>query len=134
MNGNGRRHDDRAGEPGVNGTGRHHDHNAAEPGDGLASCRRVLSVEEQISALELGVAFPGYFPVVVIARAGATFLADLTAVIGEAQGEAPFEIRERPSSHGRYVAYHVQMYVESARDALDRREALAALAGVVMLL
>jgi putative lipoic acid-binding regulatory protein len=96
--------------------------------NGGASENRRLAV---IAAIESAHTFPGFFPVVVIARRGEEFEDRLSAALFAAQGTAPFAIRQRASSGGNYVAYHVEVHVESASVALDRRDALARLEGVL---
>jgi putative lipoic acid-binding regulatory protein len=78
--------------------------------------------------------FPGYYPIVVIARREAAFQARLHAAVTSDQDGAPFRIRERPSRQGNYIAYRVEVYVDSPEIALARKSALAALTGVLFLL
>ncbi len=78
--------------------------------------------------------FPGFYPVVVIGQQGPAFLDRLRAAILLAQGSEPFTIRERRSAHGRYVAYHVALYVDTARTALTRKLLLAEVQGVLWML
>jgi putative lipoic acid-binding regulatory protein len=78
--------------------------------------------------------FPAFYPVVVIARQGFEFGAELHATVAAAQGDQPFRIRERKSSGGKYVSYRVEMHVPTARQALARKSLLAQLPGVLVLL
>jgi hypothetical protein len=94
----------------------------------------TLDETEILAAIEAGHRFPDYFPVVVIARQDTDFAALLEATVRLAQGDAPYRITERPSREARYISYHVELYVGTPREALDRRLALAALPGVLMLL
>jgi putative lipoic acid-binding regulatory protein len=94
----------------------------------------TLSEDEVLGILEGSFAFPGFFPVVVIARRETTFDLRLHTALAEAQGEAPFKIEERLSKNGNYVSYHVEVFVDDARTALARKGTLATLPGVLMLL
>jgi putative lipoic acid-binding regulatory protein len=90
--------------------------------------------EELLAAMASRHTFPGFYPVVVIGHHDAAFLDRLRAAILLAQGSEPFTIRERQSSHGRYIAYHVELYVDTPRTALNRKTRLAAVEGVLWLL
>jgi len=121
----------------VTGNGRDADgHGPGSDGHGPSWQIRggALDEDQILAAIEAGHRFPGYFPVVVIARHEADFQALLEATVTQVQGEAPYRIRERPSRQERYIAYRVEIYVGSPREALDRRLVLAALPGVVMLI
>lgn len=89
---------------------------------------------ELVAAMEHSHTFPGFYPVVVIGQHGPDFLGQLTAAILLAQGSEPYTIRERNSAGGRYVAYHVALYVDTARTALHRKQRLAEVPGVLWLL
>jgi hypothetical protein len=97
---------------------------------------RIFEEEEQrlVDAMEGAHEFPGFYPVVVIARHGLGFEAELNASIAAVQGEAPFRIRERSSREGNYISYHVELYVESALEALERKAVIGGIAGVIVLL
>jgi putative lipoic acid-binding regulatory protein len=87
-----------------------------------------------LEAMERSHTFPGFYPVVVIGHGDATFADRLTAAILLAQGSAPYTVRERRSSQGRYVSYHVELYVDTARTALTRKAMLASVEGVLWML
>jgi len=87
-----------------------------------------------VAAMEQAHTFPGFYPVVVIGRHDDGFHDRLRSAVILAQGSAPFTLRQRPSSHGQYVAYHLEIYVDTARVALDRKGYLAAVEGVLWLL
>jgi putative lipoic acid-binding regulatory protein len=93
-----------------------------------------LDESEMEAALELAHTFPGYFPVVVIARHEPTFESRLVEIIVAIQDGAPHTLRRRASRHGSYMSYRIEIHVESARQALSRRNRLSEVEGVVMLL
>ena len=93
-----------------------------------------LDRETRVALLEDAHDFPGPFRIVVIARAGEAFLARLEATVASLQGDEPYTITERPSRKGTYVSYRVEVHVGGGQDALDRKDALAGLPGVVTLL
>ena len=93
-----------------------------------------LDETQQIEALELAHEFPGYFPIVVIARQDEGFTGRLEALVAELQGAAPHRSSQRSSSRGGYVSYRLELYVDSAAEALIRRASLSEMPGVVMLL
>jgi putative lipoic acid-binding regulatory protein len=78
--------------------------------------------------------FPGFFPVVVIAKSDLAFTARLHAALEYVQEGAAFDITERPSSKNNYVSYTVQLHVVDAETALDRKAFLSGLEGVIMTL
>ena len=90
--------------------------------------RRILEAMEEAHD------FPGYYPVVVIARSSDGFEADLQATLAAEQGGAPFRIRERSSREGNYVSYRVELFVATPEAALARKLTLASLSGVLLLL
>ena len=51
-----------------------------------------------------------------------------------AQGTEPYTIRQRQSAQGRYVAFHLELYVDTPRTALARKTMLAAVDGVLWML
>jgi putative lipoic acid-binding regulatory protein len=87
-----------------------------------------------LEAMEQGHTFPGFYPVVVIGHHDPRFHDRLRGAILLAQGSEPFTIRERQSSQGRYIAYHVELYVDTPRTALSRKTLLAEVEGVLWLL
>jgi len=102
--------------------------NGSGPESGDDEARRVLeAMEEEYN-------FPAFYPVVLIARGATGFDERLQAAVAAVQGEAPFRIRERPSSQGTYISYRVELFVADARTALARKAMLAGLSGVLVLL
>jgi len=93
-----------------------------------------FSHAERIELIESSHAFPGIFPIVVIAASDAEFLMTLETTVAAEQGEAPFRIRRRLSREGHYASYRVEIHVESAEMALARQAVLAALPGIRALL
>jgi putative lipoic acid-binding regulatory protein len=87
-----------------------------------------------ILAMEEAHEFPGYYPVIVIAQQGEDFRALLYQTLSVTQGQAPFEVTERPSRKGTYISYRIEIFVESARSALDRKLVISSLEGVLYLL
>lgn len=107
--------------------------------NGAPSRPRVLgevqfSHAERIELIESSHAFPGMFPVVIIAASDAEFMMTLEATVAAEQGEAPFHIRQRLSREGHYASYRIELHVESAEVALARQAVLAALPGIRALL
>lgn len=109
--------------------------NGKPGGNGAAGASDArLTRQELIEAIESGHEFPGLFAIVLIARHDPAFRERLDRAVVAIQGGAPFDIRERESRKGNYVSYHVEVFVESAEEALDRRTAFSALPGVLLLL
>jgi hypothetical protein len=96
--------------------------------------RRLVDEDELLAAMEHSHSFPGFYPVVVIGHHDALFHDRLRGAILLAQGSEPFTIRERHSAQGRYIAYHVELFVDTARTALARKTILAEVEGVLWLL
>lgn len=95
----------------------------------------VVPGEAQLlTAMELSHTFPGFYPVVVIGHHGPDFEDRLRGAILVVQGSEPFTIRERQSAQGRYIAYHVELFVDTARTALSRKTVLAEVEGVLWML
>jgi len=95
---------------------------------------RQFTHAERIELIETRHAFPGPFPIVIIAASDAEFHMTLEATLAAEQGEAPFQIRQRLSREGHYASYRIEIHVESAEIALARQAVLAALPGVRALL
>jgi putative lipoic acid-binding regulatory protein len=70
----------------------------------------------------------------VIAEAGADFLDALRQLVEVAQADAPYRISRRDSRQGTYVAYHLEIYVFTADEALERKSLIAQLEGVRVML
>lgn len=87
-----------------------------------------------INAMEEAHEFPGYYPVIVIAHEDDAFRELLYRTLSITQGTAPFEVTERPSRKGTYISYRIEIFVESARSALDRKMVISSLEGVLYLL
>lgn len=95
---------------------------------------RRLNRLEVLEVLRENYTFPGAFPMTVIARSGSDFYAVLHATLEELQGEDGFSITERPSSKKNYSSYRIEIHVDSASTALFRKEVVAAIEGVLMML
>ncbi len=95
---------------------------------------RRLDEDELVAALELAHVFPCRFPVVLIAPNEPDFRARLAQLVAELQEGREHSLSMDLSRHGRYAAYRLELYVESARQAVRHRARLAGLAGVVLLL
>ena len=78
--------------------------------------------------------FPGYYPVVVIARSGLDFEATLMASLAAQQGESPYRVTERASRRGNYRSYRVELYVEDPPAAIAGKEWLSQLDGVLFVI
>ncbi len=87
-----------------------------------------------IEAMEEAHDFPGFYKVVVIAESDDGFRASLVQLVEVSQAEAPYRMQQRPSRRGTYVAYHLELYVETAGEALNRKSLLAQLEGVRVLI
>lgn len=94
----------------------------------------VPSEDQLLAAMELSHTFPGFYPVVVIGHHGTEFEDRLRGAILVVQGAEPYTIRERQSAQGRYIAYHVELFVDTARTALNRKTVLAEVEGVLWML
>jgi putative lipoic acid-binding regulatory protein len=105
--------------------------------DDTTNSRDQTAVEAErriLEAMEEAYDFPGFYPVVVIARSSDGFEADLQATLAAEQGAAPFRIRERSSREGNYMSYRVELFVATPEVALSRKATLATLNGVLLLL
>lgn len=87
-----------------------------------------------IRAMEDEYDFPGYYPITLIARNDDTFSSNLQAALEYEQDGAGFEITERPSRKNNYISYRITVYVDSAEEALQRKDFLRELAGVLVML
>jgi putative lipoic acid-binding regulatory protein len=106
---------------------------AAQPlGDRILGTE-PLDRETRIALLEDAHEFPGPFTIVVIAHAGEEFEALLRVTLVELQSGDPFSISERASRKGTYISYRVEVHVGDAPAALDRKDSLSGLPGVVTL-
>jgi putative lipoic acid-binding regulatory protein len=127
------------------------DYDAVQPGSNNGSAEqdatdaqagpmsdRILGTEPldratRVTLLEDAHEFPGPFTIVVIAHAGEEFEALLRVTLVELQDGNPFSISERASRKGTYVSYRVEVHVADAPAALDRKDSLSALPGLVTL-
>lgn len=96
--------------------------------------QEAIEEAQIISAMESAHAFPGYYPIAVIAKGDDAFRERLHVALGDMQGEAPFRVTERPSTNGTYISYRVEVHVESAHVARVRKNAIAGIAGVLVML
>lgn len=88
-----------------------------------------------VEAMEAAHVFPGYYPIVVIARDDDAFRERLHATLGGWDaGDPAYRVTEQPSSRGAYVSFRVEIFVDSARMALDRKAVIAEISGVLMML
>lgn len=101
---------------------------------GACAPGRPLDAAGQAAALSSAHAFPGVFPVVVIARHEPGFEQRLLALVVELQAGAPHSLSRRASRGGTYVSYRLQLHVSSAEEAVARRARFAALEQVVLCL
>ncbi len=104
------------------------------PGNGRGHPAELEQERKLLAAMAEAHEFPGYYPVVVIARRGEGFEATLRALVAAEQGSAPYRIKTRSSRNGSYVSYRVEVYVADAVVALARKASLSALEGVLVLL
>lgn len=87
-----------------------------------------------IEAMEEKYTFPGYYPVTLIARSDLKFYAQLHAALEYEQDGNDFEIDEQPSRRNNYISYRIKLFVQSADEALNRKEFLRKLTGVLVML
>lgn len=88
--------------------------------------------QRDIELIEACYAFPGDFPLSVIARNDEAVVETILATAGAA---GPISAHERqPSSGGKYVSHRLQVRVASAPDAHALRAALRRLDGVMTVL
>jgi putative lipoic acid-binding regulatory protein len=87
-----------------------------------------------LDAIASAYAFPGYYPVVVIARTGLEFEATLMASIAAQQGDAPYRVTERASRRGNYRSYRVELYVDDPVAAVAGKAWLSQLEGVLFVI
>ena len=78
--------------------------------------------------------FPGKYPITLIANGDLKFFAQLNAALEELLGTSDFDIRQRDSSKKNYVSYRITIHVESAEEALEHKEFLRTMEGVLLML
>jgi putative lipoic acid-binding regulatory protein len=87
-----------------------------------------------IEAMEKEYKFPGFYPITLIAKSDLKFFAHLSAALEYEQDGKDFEISERPSKKKNYISYRISVFVNSADEALKRKEFLRGLDGVLLML
>ena len=90
--------------------------------------------QQMLDAMEEHYDFPGEYKIVVIAKSGEGFRARLIAHLEIYQAGADYDLRERPSRKGNYIAYHLRIHVVSAEVALERKHTISLLEGVHVML
>ena len=90
--------------------------------------------DQLLEAMRNEYTFPGYYPITLIARSDLKFYAHLHAALEYEQEGRDFEIKERASSKKNYMSYRIKVFVRSAEEALERKEFLRSLAGVLVML
>ena len=88
--------------------------------------------QRDIELIEACYAFPGDFPLSVIARNDEAVVTDILATVAAAGALSTHE--RQPSSGGKYVSHRLQVRVASAPEAHALRAALRALPGVMTVL
>ena len=78
--------------------------------------------------------FPGQYPFVVIARNTPDVYLRLLAAVEAEQDGHPFELSIRESSAKNYISYRLQIFVNDAEIALEKKMTLQGIPGVVMVL
>ncbi|HVZ86474.1 MAG TPA: DUF493 domain-containing protein [Polyangia bacterium] len=89
--------------------------------------------QRDIELIEACYAFPGDFPVSVIARNDQAVV-DAIVAAATAEGRALSAHERQPSSGGKYISHRLQVRVGSATEAHALRMALRALDGVMTVL
>ena len=90
--------------------------------------------DQLLRALEARYSFPGFYPVVVIARSDESLRARILAAVAYAQDGREFTVGTRESGGGKYTSFKLELFVDSAEQALARKEFLNTLEGVMMIL
>jgi putative lipoic acid-binding regulatory protein len=90
--------------------------------------------EQLLEAMRASHEFPGLYPIVLIARKDDAFDETLRAALEYHQDGAAYVITRRPSTKASYMSYHIDVDVDDAEAALERKEALKALEGVLVML
>ena len=88
--------------------------------------------KRDIELIEACYAFPGNFPLSVIARNDEAVVADILATAGAAGTIAAHE--RQPSKGGKYISHRLEVRVENASEAHALRAALRGLDGVMTVL
>ena len=89
--------------------------------------------EQLIEAMEEEYDFPGMYPVTFIAKNEDDFEDRLNSALEYEQDGDDYSISQRHSSKKNYASFTVQLFVRSAETALDRKEFLRKLAGVMII-
>ena len=88
--------------------------------------------KRDIELIEACYAFPGNFPLSVIARNDEAVVADILATAGAAGTISAHE--RQPSKGGKYVSHRLEVRVDNASEAHALRAALRGLDGVMTVL
>jgi len=89
---------------------------------------------ELIKAMEEAYDFPCFYPASVIAKADEDFLVRLRKALDYEQGGREFRITKKPSSEGNYISYRIELFVDSADMALDMKDFIRKIYGVIILM
>ncbi len=89
---------------------------------------------ELIEAMEEVYDFPCFYPASVIAKAGEDFLLRLRKALDYEQEGREFRITKKPSSKGNYISYRIELFVDSADMALDMKDFIRKIEGVIVLM
>ena len=90
--------------------------------------------EQLLEAMRAAHAFPGFYPITLICRNDPTVAVRLEAAIVYHQEGAPYTIERIPSSKASYMSWRITLHVDDAEQALERKDALRAVDGVMVML
>ena len=89
---------------------------------------------ELLTAMEEVYEFPCFYPASVIAKAGEDFLARLRKALDYELEGREYKITKKQSTRGNYISYRIELFVDSADMALDMKEFIRKIEGVIILM
>jgi putative lipoic acid-binding regulatory protein len=84
-----------------------------------------------IEAMKQAYAFPGFYPVTLIVGTYENFMEFLDAALRFIQDGRDYRVNIRESRKGAYKSYRIEIFVDSAEMALEHKEFLRTLDGVL---
>ncbi len=90
--------------------------------------------EQLLDAMRAAHDFPGFYPITLICRNDPVVDARLESAIIFHQDGAPYTCEKHPSSKDAYMSWRIAVYVVDAEQALERKDALRAVEGVMVML
>ena len=89
---------------------------------------------ELLKAMEEVYDFPCFYPASVIAKAGEEFLQRLRKALDYELEGREYKITKKQSSSGNYISYRIELFVDSADMALDMKDFIRKVEGVIVLM